>query len=68
MKKFNNDEFFIKRVLNSGMQILKTYKGKYKSLKLTYKLVEMAENKTTSISSSRKLTNFSNYLIIFFKI
>ena len=85
VKKFNNDEIFIKGLLDSKMkpaEILKKYKEKYKSLKLTYqklnywksikfnkpivrkkklneneieKLVELAENKPTSIASSRKL-------------
>ena len=85
VKKFNNDEIFIKGLLDSKIkpaEILKKYKEKYKSLKLTYQklnywksikfnkpivrkkklneneineLVEMAENKTTSIASSRKL-------------
>ena len=84
VKKFENDEIFIEGLLDSKMkpaEILKKYKEKYKSLKLTYQklnywksikfnkpivrkkklneneineLVEMAENKTTSIASSRK--------------
>ena len=39
VKKFNNDEIFIKGLLDSKMkpaEILKKYKEKYKSLKLTY--------------------------------
>ena len=85
VKKFNNDEIFIKGLLDSKMKpakIMKKYKKKFKSLKLTYQklnywksidfnkpivrkkklnekeineLVEMAENKPTSIASSRKL-------------
>ena len=85
VKKFNNDEIFIKGLLDSGMkpaEILKTYKKKCKSLNLNHQklnywkkiefnkpivrrkklnekeideLVKLAENKLTSIASSRKL-------------
>ena len=85
VKKFNNDEIFIKGLLDSGMkpaEILKTYKKKCKSLNLNHQklnywkkiefnkpivrrkklnekeideLVKLAENKPTSIASSRKL-------------
>ena len=47
VKKFNNDEIFIKGLLDSKMkpaEILKKYKEKYKSLKLTYQKLKGGQN------------------------
>ncbi len=85
VKKFKNDEIFIKGLLDSGSkpaEILKKYKKKFKHLNLTFQklnywkktnfdkpiirrkkldekyikqIVDWAKNKTTSISSSRKI-------------
>ena len=47
VKKFKNDEIFIKGLLDSGMkpsEIMKKYKNKYKSLKLTYQKLNYLKN------------------------